>query len=595
MVPGVRFSGVISDSPKILFDSFGGGRFASSWRFSGYDKTLVATQASEVIEVLNKVEQAAADGLYAAGFVAYEAASAFNPDLPYSPPVEGLPLAWFALFHERHDVDSGTGLTLSPVEVLLQPQDNPEVYSRNFERIRSYIAAGDCYQVNHTFPMRGTFGGNPGELYRQVGAAQQAPFCAYLDIGRFAILSASPELFFSLKDGVITTRPMKGTARRGRWAEEDLAAVAQLRDSPKEKAENLMIVDLLRNDLGKVAEAGSVMVDALFEVETYPTVHQMTSTVSATLRPDTSLAEIFNALFPCGSVTGAPKRRSMEIISELEMAPRGIYCGAIGCVAPGGEALFSVAIRTLLFDAQTNSLAMGVGSAVTWDSDASSEYAECLSKGEFINRQNHDFRLIESLRLENGVYTLLNRHIARLTASAGYFGFICDREMITHALSDYSAQTHGLCKVRLLLAADGGIEVTSEPLVEDGGVLRVAVSAIRIDSNDGMRYHKTTRRELLDKARSSRPDCDEVLLLNEHGQLTEASYHTLVIKLDGQFVTPPLACGLLPGVLREELLERGEISEQLLYPDDLERAEELWLINSVRGWRSCRYLKEEVL
>jgi len=595
MVSEVRFSGMVSDSPKILFDSFGGGCFASSWRFSGYDKTLVATQASEVIEVLNKVEQAAADGLYAAGFVAYEAASAFNPDLPYSPPVEGLPLAWFALFHERHEVASGAGLTLSSVEVLLQPQNNLEVYSRNFERIRSYIADGDCYQVNHTFPLRGTFGGNLGELYPQVGTAQQAPFCAYLDIGRFAILSASPELFFSLKDGVITTRPMKGTARRGRWAEEDLATVAQLRDSPKEKAENLMIVDLLRNDLGKVAEAGSVMVDALFEVETYPTVHQMTSTVSATLRPDTSLAEVFHALFPCGSVTGAPKRRSMEIISELETAPRGIYCGAIGCVAPGGEALFSVAIRTLLFDAQTNSLAMGVGSAVTWDSDASSEYAECLGKGEFINRQNHDFRLIESLRLENGVYALLDRHIARLTASAGYFGFICDREMITHALSDRAAQTQELCKVRLLLSADGGIEVTSEPLVEDGGVLRIAVGAIKIDSNDGMRYHKTTRRELLDAARSSRPDCDEVLLLNEHGQLTEACYHTLVIKLDGQFVTPPLACGLLPGVLREELLERGEISEQLLYPDDLERAEELWLINSVRGWRRCRYLKEEVL
>ena len=277
----------------------------------------------------------------------------------------------------------------------------------------------------------------------------------------------------------------------------------------------------------------------------------------------------------------------MEIIAELENAPRGVYCGAIGCVAPGGEALFSVAIRTLIFDAQTNSLTMGVGSAVTWDSAASSEYAECLGKAAFISRQHDDFRLFESLRLENGTYTLLERHVARLTASAGYFGFLCDQEKVRHALSAHAAQAPGLCKVRLFLAADGSIEVSSETLLESSAALRVAVSTIRVDSGDRMRYHKTTRRELLDTARSNRPDCDEVLLLNEHGQLTEGSYHTLVVKLDGQCVTPTLDCGLLPGVLRRELLESGEIVEQVLYPGDLERADELWLINSVRGWRRC--------
>ena len=348
-----------------------------------------------------------------------------------------------------------------------------------------------------------------------------------------------------------------------------------------------MIVDLLRNDLGIVAETGSVTVDALFEVETYPTVHQMTSTISAKLKTGTSLTDIFQALFPCGSVTGAPKRRSMEIIAELENAPRGIYCGAIGFVAPGGEALFSVAIRTLLFDAHNNKLTMAVGSAVTWDSEAASEYDECLSKGAFIRQRRPDFRLIESLRLENGVYTLLNRHVARLAASAGYFGFICNRDKIRQALSDHAAGTSGLCKVRLLLSADGCIELSSELLLESAAPLRVAVSTIRVDSADGMRYHKTTERELLDSARSTCPGCDEVLLLNELGQLTEGSYHTLVVKLDGQLVTPPLTCGLLPGVLRGELLEQGKIAERVLYPDDLKRAEELWLINSVRGWRRC--------
>ncbi|HXE97164.1 MAG TPA: aminodeoxychorismate synthase component I [Dongiaceae bacterium] len=579
--------------PTVLFDSFGGSSFASSWRFGGYVETVAATHSSEVADVLKQVEQATADGLYAAGFVAYEAASALNPDLPSVPQVEGLPLAWFALFRERHEVAAGTGLSVTSADVALEPLKSLEEYTGEIEQIRNYIAAGDCYQVNHTFPLQGVFQGNLQELYSRIGTAQRAPFCAYLDIGRFAILSASPELFFSLKDGIITTRPMKGTARRGRWADEDLAAVDRLRNCTKEMAENLMIVDLLRNDLGIVAETGSVAVDALFEVETYPTVHQMTSTVSAQLRPGTGLMDIFQALFPCGSVTGAPKRRCMEIIAGLEDAPRGLYCGAIGCVAPGGEALFSVAIRTLLLDAQTNSLTMGVGSGITWDSEAAAEYAECLSKGAFVNRPDNDFRLIESLRLEDGVYTLLDRHMARLTASAGYFGFFCDEEEIRHALSDHAAQTPGLCKVRLLLASDGGMEISSEQLVESAAPLRVAVGSILVDSDDRMRYHKTDRRELLDTARSSRSDCDEVLLLNENGQLTEGSYNSLVVKLDGQLVTPLLSCGLLRGVLREELLERGEISERILYPDDLERVEEMWLINSVRGWRPAILLKKE--
>lgn len=579
------------DSPVIYFDSFGGGSFAASWRFGGYVRTVIAVHVSEVVDVLNQVEMAAADGLYAAGFVSYEAASALNDELSSTPPMEGLPLAWFAIFRERHLVAAGEGLSPSFADVALEPGKCLAEYAEDVESIRSFIAAGDCYQINHTFPLRGTYEGNPRELYQRVGAAQQAPFCAYLETGRFTILSASPELFFSLQNGVITTRPMKGTARRGRWVVEDLALAERLRNSPKEQAENLMIVDLLRNDLGVVAETGSVKVEALFEVEPYPTVHQMTSTISAQLPGNIGLTGIFQALFPCGSVTGAPKRRSMEIIAGLEKAPRGIYCGAIGCVAPGGQALFSVAIRTMALDTDTNSLTMGVGSAVTWDSDAESEYFECLSKGAFINRQAHDFHLIETFRLENGLYALLERHMARLGASVKYFGFICDPQKIRQTLTDHVSQAPKLCKVRLFLAADGSFEVSSEPLMESSAALRVAVSDIKIDSSDCLRYHKTTRRELLDAARSSLPDCDEVLLLNEHGQLTEGSYHTLVLKLNGRYVTPPLVSGLLPGVLRGELLEIGKIAERHLYPDDLDRAEELWLINSVRGWRPAIFVQ----
>jgi len=384
---------------------------------------------------------------------------------------------------------------------------------------------------------------------------------------------------------MVTTRPMKGTAWRGRFPAEDRQAVRRLRQDPKERAENLMIVDLLRNDLGIVAQTGSVAVDALFQVETYPSLHQMTSTVTARVRDGVQLADIFRALFPCGSITGAPKKRSMEIIAELEGKPRGIYCGAIGCLAPGGEALFSVAIRTLLLDRRDGSLSLGVGSGITWDSTAGSEFAECLNKGAFINGRAPDFELIETLRWQAGRYQRLDRHLARLGASAEYFGFAADLPKARQVLDEFEPKSAGPDKIRLLLAVDGSLRITAEELQESETPLRLAVSPLRVDSRDPFRYHKTTRRQLLDQARAAQADCDEVLFLNERGQVTEGSYHTLVIKRDGRLLTPALGCGLLPGILREELLERGEISEALLYPADLKRAEELWLINSLRGWR----------
>ena len=575
------------DSPKISFDSFGGGRFPSSWRFGGYVKTVAAITSGEVAGVLEQVEQAAAEGLYAAGFVSYEAATALNPDLPSLPPVEGVPLVWFAFFRERTVAAAVSGDAGQAAKVTLEPRINLDQYSGNVEGLRNYIACGDCYQVNYTFPLQGVFQGDLRGLYRQIGAAQRAPFGAYLETGRFTILSASPELFFSKQGEVITTRPMKGTAGRGRWAAEDQAVIGQLRNSPKEQAENLMIVDLLRNDLGIVAETGSVTVDSLFEVETYPTVHQMTSAVSARLRPGTGLTDIFRALFPCGSVTGAPKRRAMEIIADLEEAPRGVYCGAIGFVAPGGEALFSVAIRTLLFDADKSTLTMGVGSGITWDSTAAAEYDECISKGAFIGHPAQVFRLLESLRLEQGEYSLLDRHVARLVASAQYFGFHCNEEEVRQQLARHAGQTPGLCKVRLLLSADGGMEISSELLLESADTLFTTISSITVASGDSQRYHKTTRRVLFEDARAAHPDFDEVLFVNEHCQLTEGSYHSLVVSVGGRLMTPPLSCGLLPGVLRQELLETGKITEQILYPEDLQRADEVWLINSVRGWRRC--------
>lgn len=579
----------MADAPEVLFDSFGGSTYTESWRFNGYAGTICATQPDEVLAALKQLEQASAAGLYAAGFVAYEAASALNQALPALAHHDGVPLVWFALFRERTEAASAdVEQNRCGAVGALEPLCTGEEYERDVESIRSYIAAGDCYQVNHTFPLLGTLPGTARELYDRVAASQQAAFCAYIDTGRYAVVSASPELFFAVQGDRIVTRPMKGTARRSGCAESDQGNVERLRSSAKERAENLMIVDLLRNDLATIAETGSVTVDALFEVETYPTVHQMTSTISAQLKAGTGLTDIFQAMFPCGSVTGAPKRRSMEIIAEVESRPRGIYCGAIGCVAPGGDMVFSVAIRTLLHDRHTGQMTMGVGSAITWDAAAATEYAECLDKAAFVRRPVASFRLIESVRLDHGDYTLLQEHLDRLEASARYFSFACDRAAIEAALRKYVVSLTGVHKVRLLLACDGSYEVSAEPLADSTAVLQVAVTGIgAVNSADVLRRHKTTLREVFEQERATRPECDEVLLLNERGELTEGSYHTLVVRLNGRNITPPLSSGVLPGILRQQLVADGTLVEGVLSPENLDQAEAVWLINSVRGWRSA--------
>lgn len=573
-------------TPLILLDTAGSGDFGRSWRFSGHIETLQAFEPAEVLPTLAQVEKYAAAGFYAAGFITYEAAAALNADLPSLPPLEALPLLWFAIYRQRH---ATAGHAVHASEAFDSPrlaaEISPHTYRQSVARIREYIASGDCYQVNYTFAMSGAFSGDPLALYRSIARRQGSSFNACIDTGRFAIISASPELFFSLQDGVIRTRPMKGTAQRGRWLEEDARQRSALKASSKERAENLMIVDLLRSDLGMIAATGSVTVESLFDVETYPTLHQMTSTVSAVVKNGVGLAGIFTALFPCGSITGAPKRRSMEIISQLEKAPRGVYCGAIGYVAPGGEAIFSVAIRTLLLDRQEQTLSLGLGSGITTDSNAEEEYRECLTKADFFFKTAAEFCLVETLRLENGCYTLLQRHLERLASSAVFFGFSLDLARVTEELARHAADNGSLQKVRLLLAVDGAITLTAEPLTDSDDPVLIAISRVPVDSSDTFRYHKTTRRELLDSARDERSDVAEVIFLNERGELTEGSYHNLLLRIDGQLLTPKRESGLLAGVMREELIDRGEVVEATLFPADMLKAEEIWLINSVRGWR----------
>ncbi|HKP13360.1 MAG TPA: aminodeoxychorismate synthase component I, partial [Blastocatellia bacterium] len=448
------------------------------------------------------------------------------------------------------------------------------------------IADGDTYQVNYTFPLKSRFGGDARSWYADLKAAQQADYCAYLDTGRHLILSLSPELFFERRGARLTTRPMKGTAARGRFLEEDDERAAGLRASAKDAAENLMIVDLLRNDLGKIAVTGSVRVPRLFAVERYPTLLQMTSTVEAECRPDTGLLDIFKALFPCGSITGAPKLRTMEIIRELEPRPRGVYTGAIGLVRPGGDAVFNVAIRTLVLDKQTGEVTFGVGGGITADSTAAAEYDECALKAGFLSRRAKPFQLVETLLLERGAYFLLERHLERMKASARYFGFVWDEESARAALDEIRlAHPRGGWRVRLLCADDATVTGAAEAMGLDAERrYRVALAARPVDANDAMLFHKTTDRRAYEDEVRRRPDVDDIIFWNERGEVTESAIANVVLIDEGRKWTPPRACGLLRGTLAAELISAGELSERVITKAELERAQTFYLINSVRKW-----------
>lgn len=570
-----------SPTPRIRLDGKGWG-LAAPAILDRHVATLAAWEPADVSRVLVEAEQAAADGLHAVGFISYEAAHALNPSLPSLPSAPLLPLAWFAMFR---NIIPAEPPCCSSEPLPLQPVPTGDSYSATVRKALEYIADGDCYQVNLTFPVSGGCGQPPHSLYGQLLRSQPPTYGVCIEAGPFSVLSLSPELFFSRSGEHIVTRPMKGTAVRGRYPAEDRLLMDTLRASDKERAENLMIVDLLRNDLGKAAITGSIDVPELFALESLPTVHQMTSAITARLRPGCSLLELMTALFPCGSVTGAPKRRAMEIITELEHAPRGVYCGAIGYLAPGGGATFSVAIRTLFLDHIAQTALLGVGSGITADSSPDAEFRECLAKGAFVTSPPPSVGVMESLRLEDSRYPLVERHLRRLAWSAGRLGIPFDRDEASRLL-DREPRQCGIRKVRLHLAPSGALSIDSEPLAAEPDPIVVALdTGCPVDPDDLLLYLKTDRRERYREARARHPEADEVLLVNSRGELTEGSYNSVVLEIAGELLTPQLASGLLPGVFRESLLECGEIREAVLYPADLDRAEGIWLINAVRGWR----------
>jgi para-aminobenzoate synthetase / 4-amino-4-deoxychorismate lyase len=555
-------------------------------RFPGVEHVLVAREPGEVAGVLDRVEQVTTEGAWAFGFVSYEAAPGLDPILATREPLEGLPLAWFGVTGKPQDA-----AVLRPEPEPRRGAWSPEWDARRHrtavQEVRSRIAAGETYQCNLTTRLTSRMDADPRQLYRDLALAQRGAYNAYLDTGRFVIASASPELFFSMRGDRILMRPMKGTAARGRTVAEDEEIVARLRSSPKERAENVMIVDLVRNDLARLAVTGSVRVPRLLHAERFETVHQLTSDVTARLRPDVGLTDVFRALFPCGSVTGAPKARTMELIRDVEDSARGVYCGAIGVVAPPGapfRARFSVAIRTVLVDRERATATYGTGGGITWGSRPAAEYAELLAKARVLDVHPQEFHLIETMRHDcgRGLHSL-DSHLARVAESAAYFGFRFDADAVRAALAARLAEA-GDARVRLRCFRDGTLDIDVEELPAPGPV-RLAIDPTPIDSTQCWPYHKTSLREPYTSRLARHPLADDVVLVNERGDVTESCTANLAVRLDGKWWTPPLDSGCLPGVERARLVAAGELRERPLRPDDLHRAEALALVNSLRGWR----------
>jgi len=547
--------------------------------------TVEARTRGEVLPALAEVEaRVERDKLHAAGFIGYEAAGAFDPALRTRPP-EGFPLLRFGFYRRLRETapPQASGRDAFPDWT---PSVSETEYRRAVAAVREKIARGETYQVNYTYRLFAPFTGEGRDLFARM-AGGQGGTGAFLDFGRCQVASASPELFFRREGERIVTRPMKGTARRGRTGREDARLARRLAGSVKDRAENLMIVDLLRNDLGRIAETGSVAAGPLFEIESYPTLFQMTSTVTARTRA--SLPGILSALFPCGSVTGAPKPSTMGIIADLETTPRRVYTGAVGLVSPGGRALFLVAIRTLLIDREAGRAEYGVGGGIVWDSRAGAEYAESRLKARIVAGDRPAFSLLETLGwTPEGGYSLLDRHLERMGKSARHFRFPFDPARARRLLGKRARSfPPGPRLVRLLLGPDGALSCSDFPLPAraDPGPLRVAFALSPVDSGDSFLRHKTTRREIYEAARKERPGFDEVILYNERGEVTEATASNIVIGKNGELFTPPLFSGLLPGTLRAELVAGGELRERVILREELAGAEAIFLINSVRGRR----------
>jgi len=562
------------------------------WRlFERPVELVVAFQLSEVIPALERIERATAEGLHAAGFIAYEAAPAFDAALRCRGD-DTFPLLWFGLYGGFQVLPDDALEIVSPPDSTTEwaASIDAEQYRDAFIQLQHLIRAGDTYQVNFTYRLTAPMPSSPWEFFRHLVAAQQPPYGAYIHAGEWIVCSASPELFFeryragdSDAPWTITSRPMKGTAPRGLSSAQDLEQRQRLHASSKDRAENVMIVDMVRNDLGRIAQPGSVRVTALFETERYPTLWQMTSTVRAD--SDAGIVDVMRALFPAASITGAPKASTMSIIAGIETSPRRIYTGTVGLIDPGGRAQFNVAIRTALINRKTTMAEYGVGGGIVADSNVEQELVESRLKSKVLLTGSPDFELLETMawRRAEG-YVLLDAHLQRLSASADYFGFSVDLDDVRRQLLALEATLPDTAqRIRLLLSKRGVVDLRASPLIQPPHFDDIVLAVEAIDRDDPFLYHKTTNRRVYDAALAARPEAADVLLFNSSNEVTESTIANVVAEIDGKLVTPPVACGLLPGTARDDLLRRGVVREQIIRLDDLPRVTRLLLVNSLRG------------
>jgi para-aminobenzoate synthetase/4-amino-4-deoxychorismate lyase len=563
-------------------------------RFVSPVRELRADALGEVIPTLDEADRLARSGLWLVGFVSYDASPAF--DAAYSSHRdERVPLAWFAAFDRPESVVAGDydaraaraddrAHSLMPVSAVADREHHAGV-----RRVRDYIAAGDVYQVNLTVPFTSPSALSPAALYERLLAAQRGRYSAHLDFGDLQIMSASPELFFERRGSTVRSRPMKGTAARGLSSAADGVVRRALEHSEKERAENVMIVDVARNDIGRIARAGTVRVSALCEAERYPRVWQLTSTIEGEVDAALPLSRVFEALFPPASITGAPKIRAASIVRELEHSPRAVYCGAIGMIRPGGDATFNVAIRTAWSADGGRTVRLDTGGGITTDSTAAGELAELRTKLTAFTVPALRPTLFETIRMEHGRPVRLDRHLARMAASADYFALPFDAARATEAVNGAGAELRHapVARCRLTLAPNDFPTASAQPFDDPlaGSAPRsVALCQEPVHRGDLRLYHKTTDRAPYERALAAAGTVFDVLLWNEAYEATELSRGNLVAEIDGARWTPSLQCGLLGGTLRAELLESGTIRERVLTLDEVTAAERLWFINSLRGW-----------
>ena len=557
--------------------------------FQNPDEIIKADSIDQVVPKLQLVNDLIAKHqMYAAGFISYEASTAFDSVLE-THSSGSFPLLWFGLYKKPEIIELPKPTLPTEYQLNWKPSVSEAEYHQAITKIKEYIALGETYQVNYTLRLNAPFHGDSWELFLKLVQAQNADYGAYVDIDNFAICSASPELFFDLDGNNLTSRPMKGTAARGLTLATDHDIANQLHFSEKNRAENVMIVDMIRNDMGRIANINTVKVPHLFNVEKYPTVWQMTSTVTA--KTTASLSEIMRALFPCASITGAPKARTMQIIQKLENTPRRIYTGCIGFISPHRQAQFNVAIRTVLIDQENSQAEYGVGGGIVWDSVSSDEYQECQIKAQVLTLNQADFSLLETILWQpNHGYFVLDYHLQRLHSSAIYFNFKVDinslRKQLDELTKTFLSQAY---KVRLLLDYYGEITYQTIPLspVNNQEFVKLGMCCTPIDSNNLFLYHKTTNRQVYETAKAAFPDCDDVLLWNERGEITETCIGNIVVELNGELLTPSVKCGLLAGTFRADLLEQGKIREEIITVEMLTYINRIYIINSVQKWREA--------